>query len=83
MASSQNVELEAANFLHKLIQDSKDEPAKLATKLHVILQHMKSSGKEHSMPYQVISRAKFISAEERIGVTFDDFPGQDYIKREL
>ncbi|XLU98073.1 hypothetical protein S245_012413, partial [Arachis hypogaea] len=35
MASSQNVELEAANFLHKLTQDSKDEPAKLATKLHV------------------------------------------------
>ncbi|XP_054807322.1 chromatin structure-remodeling complex protein SYD isoform X1 [Prosopis cineraria] len=57
MASSQNVELEAAKFLHKLIQDSKDEPAKLATKLYVILQHMKSSGKEHSMPYQVISRA--------------------------
>ncbi|XP_044485654.1 chromatin structure-remodeling complex protein SYD-like isoform X2 [Mangifera indica] len=57
MASSQNVELEAAKFLHKLIQDSKDEPAKLATKLYVILQHMKSSGKEDSMPYQVISRA--------------------------
>ncbi|KAI4317659.1 hypothetical protein L6164_025510 [Bauhinia variegata] len=57
MASPHNVELEAANFLHKLIQDSKDEPVKLATKLHVILQHMKSSGKEHSMPYQVISRA--------------------------
>ncbi|XP_015874475.3 chromatin structure-remodeling complex protein SYD isoform X3 [Ziziphus jujuba] len=57
MASSHNVELEAAKFLHKLIQDSKDEPAKLAAKLYVILQHMKSSGKEHSMPYQVISRA--------------------------
>ncbi|KAE9602017.1 putative DNA helicase chromatin remodeling SNF2 family [Lupinus albus] len=57
MASAQNVELEAAKFLHKLIQDSKDEPAKLATKLYVILQHMRSSGKEHSMPYQVISRA--------------------------
>ncbi|XP_004508316.1 uncharacterized protein [Cicer arietinum] len=57
MASPNNVELEAAKFLHKLIQDSKDEPAKLATKLYVILQHMKSSGKEHSMPYQVISRA--------------------------
>lgn len=57
MASQQNVELEAAKFLHKLIQDSTDEPAKLATKLYVILQHMKSSGKEHSMPYQVISRA--------------------------
>ncbi|XP_024039562.1 chromatin structure-remodeling complex protein SYD isoform X2 [Citrus clementina] len=57
MAAPNNVELEAAKFLHKLIQDSKDEPAKLATKLYVILQHMKSSGKEHSMPYQVISRA--------------------------
>lgn len=90
MASSQNVEMEAAKFLHKLIQESKDEPGKLATKLYVvslvlvsvlvvllvvlfvianvilfvfnnlwlfqILQHMKSSGKEHSMPYQVISR---------------------------
>ncbi|CAI0627013.1 unnamed protein product [Linum tenue] len=54
---SHNVELEAAKFLHKLIQESTDEPAKLAAKLHVILQHMKSSGKEHSMPYQVISRA--------------------------
>ncbi|KAE8076882.1 hypothetical protein FH972_015504 [Carpinus fangiana] len=57
MASSQNVEMEAAKFLHKLIQESKEEPAKLATKLYVILQHMKSSGKEHSIPYQVISRA--------------------------
>lgn len=56
-SSSHNVELEAAKFLQKLIQESKDEPAKLATKLYVILQHMKSSGKEHSMPYQVISRA--------------------------
>lgn len=36
MASSHNVELEAAKFLHKLIQDSKDEPAKLATKLYVV-----------------------------------------------
>ncbi|CAN8285555.1 unnamed protein product [Cochlearia groenlandica] len=57
MTSPHNIELEAAKFLHKLIQDSKDEPAKLATKLYVILQHMKTSGKEHSMPYQVISRA--------------------------
>ncbi|XP_048132070.1 chromatin structure-remodeling complex protein SYD isoform X3 [Rhodamnia argentea] len=56
-SSSHHVELEAAKFLQKLIQESKDEPAKLATKLFVILQHMKSSGKEHSMPYQVISRA--------------------------
>ncbi|KAI4317114.1 hypothetical protein L6164_025017 [Bauhinia variegata] len=29
------------------------------------------------------SRAKFISAEERTGVTFDDFAGQEYIKGEL
>ncbi|ERN19895.1 probable inactive ATP-dependent zinc metalloprotease FTSHI 4, chloroplastic [Amborella trichopoda] len=29
------------------------------------------------------SRAKFISAEESTGVTFDDFAGQDYIKGEL
>ncbi|EPS67487.1 hypothetical protein M569_07288, partial [Genlisea aurea] len=57
MATSQNVELEAAKFLHKLIQESKDEPTKLATKLYVILQHMRTSGKENSIPYQVISRA--------------------------
>ncbi|CAA7396178.1 unnamed protein product [Spirodela intermedia] len=57
MASSQHVEVEAAKFLHKLIQESKDEPAKLATKLYVICQHMKMSGKEQSLPYQVISRA--------------------------
>ncbi|CAD5190594.1 unnamed protein product [Musa acuminata subsp. malaccensis] len=29
------------------------------------------------------SRAKFISAEETTGVTFDDFAGQEYIKLEL
>lgn len=29
------------------------------------------------------SRAKFISAEEKTGITFEDFAGQDYIKREL
>ncbi|GAB4851223.1 hypothetical protein Ancab_030519 [Ancistrocladus abbreviatus] len=57
MATMHNVEAEAAKFLQKLIQESKDEPAKLATKLYVILQHMKASGKENSMPYQVISRA--------------------------
>ncbi|XP_073009948.1 uncharacterized protein [Typha latifolia] len=57
MASSQHVEVEAAKLLHKLIQESKDEPAKLATKLYVICQHMKLSGKEKSLPYQVISRA--------------------------
>ncbi|KAI3983237.1 hypothetical protein MKX01_013304 [Papaver californicum] len=57
METSQHVEIEAAKFLQKLIHESKDEPAKLATKLHVICQHMKASGKEHSLPYQVISRA--------------------------
>lgn len=35
-SSSHNVELEAAKFLQKLIQESKDEPAKLATKLYVV-----------------------------------------------
>ncbi|GAB2266211.1 hypothetical protein Dimus_001232 [Dionaea muscipula] len=57
MAAMHNVEAEAAKFLQRLIQESKDEPEKLATKLYVILQHMKASGKENSMPYQVISRA--------------------------
>ncbi|KAF5931218.1 hypothetical protein HYC85_032091 [Camellia sinensis] len=56
MAAPPNAELEAAKFLHKLIQESTDEPTKLARKLYVILQHMRSSGKENSMPYQVISR---------------------------
>lgn len=93
MANPEHVELEAAKFLHKLIQDSKDEPTKLAAKLYVvsetffygmfccfsllhfpsynaymyhyfvcylwvkqILQHMRASGKENSMPFQVISR---------------------------
>lgn len=36
MKNSQNVELEAAKFLHKLIQESKDEPTKLAAKLYVV-----------------------------------------------
>lgn len=57
MAAPHNVEFEAAKFLQKLIHESTDEPAKLATKLYVILQHMRASGKENSMPYQVISKA--------------------------
>lgn len=36
MASSQHVEVEAARLLQKLIQESKDEPAKLATKLYMV-----------------------------------------------
>ncbi|CAH9083032.1 unnamed protein product [Cuscuta epithymum] len=57
MEDPPSVELDAAKFLHKLIQDSTDEPTKLATKLYVILQHMRSSGKENSVPYEVISGA--------------------------
>ncbi|KAF3653013.1 hypothetical protein FXO37_17213 [Capsicum annuum] len=30
-----------------------------------------------------LGTAKFISAEEKTGITFDDFAGQEYIKREL
>lgn len=40
MANPNNVELEAAKFLHKLIQESKDEPTKLATKLYVVCIHL-------------------------------------------
>lgn len=29
------------------------------------------------------NRARFITAEESTGVTFDDFAGQEYVKREL
>ncbi|KAL2347255.1 hypothetical protein Fmac_001255 [Flemingia macrophylla] len=39
--------------------------------------------KSHSLGSLGQSRAKFISAEERTGVTFDDFAGQEYIKKEL
>ncbi|MQM09517.1 hypothetical protein Taro_042390, partial [Colocasia esculenta] len=92
MASSQHVEVEAAKFLHKLIQESKDEPAKLATKLYVvcfthihpinththkekevyICQHMKMSGKEQSLPYQVIS-----SSDDILNATSDGPIWQD------
>lgn len=36
MSSPQHVELEAAKFLQKLIQESTDEPSKLARKLYVV-----------------------------------------------
>ncbi|PKU70809.1 ATP-dependent zinc metalloprotease FTSH 6, chloroplastic [Dendrobium catenatum] len=39
--------------------------------------------KRHALGSLGKSRAKFISAEETTGVTFDDFAGQEYIKREL
>ncbi|KAJ7527479.1 hypothetical protein O6H91_16G056700 [Diphasiastrum complanatum] len=57
MSLSSQVEVEAAKFLQKVGQDLKDEPAKLAAKLFAICQHMKMSGKEQTLPYQVISRA--------------------------
>ncbi|XP_033509396.1 uncharacterized protein [Nicotiana tomentosiformis] len=57
MDNPNNIELEGGKFLLKLIQESKDEPTKMATKLYVILQHMRSSGKEDSMPFKVIARA--------------------------
>ncbi|KAG2610394.1 hypothetical protein PVAP13_4KG098100 [Panicum virgatum] len=70
MASSQHVEMEAAKLLHKLIQESKDEPVKLAKKLYVICQHMKLSGKEQSLPYQVISRA-MLTVVNQHGIDMD------------
>ncbi|KAJ6853424.1 putative inactive ATP-dependent zinc metalloprotease FTSHI 4, chloroplastic [Iris pallida] len=39
--------------------------------------------KRHALGSLGKSRAKFISAEETTGITFDDFAGQEYIKREL
>lgn len=36
MASGQDLEMEAAKLLERLIQESKDEPAKLATKLYMV-----------------------------------------------
>lgn len=59
----------------KLIPCDLGAPPTPPTKLPVLRRHaLGSLGK---------SRAKFISAEERTGVTFDDFAGQEYIKREL
>ncbi|CAA7052050.1 unnamed protein product [Microthlaspi erraticum] len=57
MSSSDNIEMEAARYLHRLIRVSTDEPPELATKLYVILEDMKFSGQEHTMPYQVVSRS--------------------------
>ena len=37
----------------------------------------------HLIPFHCNARARSISAEERTGITFDDFAGQDYVKREL
>ncbi|XP_027368530.1 probable inactive ATP-dependent zinc metalloprotease FTSHI 4, chloroplastic [Abrus precatorius] len=46
-------------------------------------QQIKQPLRRHALGSLGKSRAKFISAEERTGVTFDDFAGQEYIKREL
>ncbi|XP_044335310.1 uncharacterized protein [Triticum aestivum] len=70
LASSRDVEVEAAKLLHKLILESKDEPTKMARKLYVICQHMKLSGKEQSLPYQVISRAMEILVSQH-GIDMD------------
>ncbi|KAJ7568362.1 hypothetical protein O6H91_01G029300 [Diphasiastrum complanatum] len=78
MSLSSNVELEAANFLQKVGQDLKDDPAKLASKLFAICQQMKMNGKEKTLPYQVISRAMetVISQQglEHIGLGLLRFP---------
>lgn len=37
----------------------------------------------YSKSLWLLNRAKFISAEETTGVSFNDFAGQDYIKGEL
>ncbi|XP_058786532.1 probable inactive ATP-dependent zinc metalloprotease FTSHI 4, chloroplastic [Vicia villosa] len=59
----------------KLIPRDLGTPPTPQAKLPVLRRHaLGSIGK---------SRAKFISAEERTGVTFDDFAGQEYIKKEL
>ncbi|KAL3646998.1 putative inactive ATP-dependent zinc metalloprotease FTSHI 4, chloroplastic [Castilleja foliolosa] len=58
----------------KLIPCDLGNPPKKATLQPLKRQALGSLGK---------SRAKFISAEEKTGVTFDDFAGQEYIKREL
>ncbi|CAK9259395.1 unnamed protein product [Sphagnum jensenii] len=57
MSVAANVESEATKFLEKVGQDFQDEPKKLASKLYAICQHMKASGKEHSLPFLIISRA--------------------------
>ncbi|XP_024543984.1 uncharacterized protein LOC9654887 [Selaginella moellendorffii] len=56
-ASQAHVESEATKFLQKVGQDLKDEPPRLASKLFAICQHMKMTGREQTLPFQVISRA--------------------------
>ncbi|KAJ4715289.1 ATP-dependent zinc metalloprotease FTSH [Melia azedarach] len=54
-------------------------PCDLGTPRKIIREPLK----RHALGSLGKSRAKFISAEETTGVTFDDFAGQEYIKREL
>lgn len=58
----------------KLIPCDLGKPRKLKMKMPIPRRALGSLGK---------SRAKFISAEASTGVTFNDFAGQEYIKREL
>ncbi|KAL2906900.1 putative inactive ATP-dependent zinc metalloprotease FTSHI 4 chloroplastic [Bienertia sinuspersici] len=58
----------------KLIPCDLGKPRKPRAKNPIVRRALGSLGK---------SRAKFISAEASTGVTFEDFAGQEYIKREL
>lgn len=40
MDNPNNIELEGGKFLRKFIQESKDEPTKMATKLYVVCLHL-------------------------------------------
>lgn len=51
------MEQEAAKFLDKVGDEDKKDPKKLASKLYAICQHMKSSGKESTLPFRIVSRA--------------------------
>jgi hypothetical protein len=59
MASSQHVEMEAAKLLHKLIQESKDEPAKLATKLYVVCSSTDNSIEGHEKSENLYQLASY------------------------
>ncbi|KAH7295716.1 hypothetical protein KP509_27G062000 [Ceratopteris richardii] len=68
------------NWLHKKLyplyklKDPNDRPKVKRLKLGSDVDLLGSLGQ---------SRARFITAEESTGVTFDDFAGQEYVKREL
>ncbi|KAF3320961.1 Chromatin structure-remodeling complex protein SYD [Carex littledalei] len=58
--------------MERLIQESKDDPPKLATKLCLICHHMKMKGKENTLPFRVISR--YISLHSLPGSADLQFP---------